>query len=392
VFSATKTKAVVGLDIEAGSAAATEVRVNGSVEVARHGVVALDPGVFREGEVSDSEALGEALKELFSKRKLSRTVRLGIANQRVAVRTLRLPAIENTDELETAIRFQAQDHIPMPLDQAVLDWEVVGHPSGPEGQRQVDVVAVAARRDMLTSVMDALGHAGLRAIGIDHSAFGMIRALKSGEHAAVGAAGYVAAPQAGTVPYEERIARHVGGEEAVAPPPLPTDPAAGATPAKLYCNLGDVTNLAVAHGSSCLFTRISAFGVEGIAQKLAERRQLTLEHARQWLAHVGLENPVETIEGDRETVSAAREALAEGAAKLADELRLSLEFYAAQEGAVAVEGVIACGPGTTIPGLVERLQRDLGHPFQIGRPAALSHLDDAAAARLTLSYGLALEE
>ena len=70
---------------------------------------------------------------------------------------------------------------------------------------------------------------------------------------------------------------------------------------RLYCNLGDVTNLAVARGSTCLFTRVSSFGVEGIAQKLAERRQLTLEHARQWLVHVGLEQPIEQIEGDRET-------------------------------------------------------------------------------------------
>ena len=83
--------------------------------------------------------------------------------------------------------------------------------------------------------------------------------------------------------------------------------------------------------------------------------------------------------------------LTRGRRKLADEIRLSLEFYGAQEGAVAVDGIVACGPGTTIPGLVERLQRDLGHPFAVGRPSALGALDEAAAARLTLSYGLALE-
>ena len=110
------------------------------------------------------------------------------------------------------------------------------------------------------------------------------------------------------------------------------------SPARLYCNLGDVTNLAVARGSSCLFTRISPFGVEGIAQQLAERRELTLEHARQWLVHVGLERPVEEIEGDPEHVAAAREASTEGAARLVDELRLSLEYYGAQEGAVPVDG------------------------------------------------------
>ena len=88
-------------------------------------------------------------------------------------------------------------------------------------------------------------------------------------------------------------------------------------PAKLFCNLGDVTNLAVARGTSCLFTRIASFGIEGIAQKLAERRRLTVEHSRQWLIHVGLDQPVEAIEGDVEHVGAARECLADGAARLA---------------------------------------------------------------------------
>ena len=389
MFSTTKNKAVVGLDIEAGSIAATEVRANGSVEVTGQGVTELDPGVFREGEVADPEALSAALKDLFAEYKLARNVRLGIANQRVAVRTLSLPSIEDRDELETAIRFQAQDHIPMPLDQAVLDWQVVGHTTGAEGHRQVNVVAVAARRDMLAALLDALGRSGLRPIGIDHSAFGMLRALKHGQYSAVGAAGYVAAPSA-AIPYEQRGAQ--AGLPATGVDGAVSADVRGSEPAKLYCNLADVTNLAVAQGSSCLFTRISGFGVEGIAQKLAERRELTLEHARQWLVHVGLDTPLGGLDGDAETIEAARGVLDEGAAKLADELRLSLEFYAAQEGAVAVESVIACGPGTTIPGLVERLQRDLGHPFQIGRPSALAHLDDAAAARLTVSYGLALEE
>ena len=114
-----------------------------------HGALPLAAGIFREGEVADPDALGEAIKELFTQHKLSRNVRLGIANQRVAVRSMRLPAIDDRDELETAIRFQAQDHIPMPLEQSVLDWQVVGHYQGEDGERKVDVVAVAARRDMI---------------------------------------------------------------------------------------------------------------------------------------------------------------------------------------------------------------------------------------------------
>ena len=388
MLSTKSTKAVVGLDIEAGSVAAAEASANGHPAVGKFAIVPLGAGIFREGEVTDPEALGDTLKELFSNGKLSKTVRVGMASQRVAVRTLRLPRIDDRAELETAIRFQAQDHIPMPLEHAVLDWQVVGETTGEGGERYVDVVAVAARRDMLGGLMQALTRAGLRPVGIDLSAFGMIRALAGEPYEPVDPGDYVDAPG----PAE------AGGESGGSVQPQAEASAAAATsapesgPARLYCNLGDVTNLAVARDSTCLFTRISPFGIEGIAQKLAERRELTLEHARQWLVHVGLDKPLEQTEGDGATVSAARDSLAEGAARLVDELRLSLEYYAAQEGAVPVDGVVACGPGTTIPGLARRLQRDLGQRLEVGRPRALSHLDGPTAARLTLSLGLALEE
>jgi type IV pilus assembly protein PilM len=386
MLSTSKNKAIVGLDVEAGSVAATELASNGSPAVAKYGIAPLAAGLFDEGEVSDPEGLGDALKELFARHKLSKTVRVGLASQRVAVRTLRLPLIEDHNEFETAIRFQAQDHIPMPLDQAVLDWQVVGHSTGANGERQVEVVAVAGRRDMLGGLMEALTRAALRPVGIDLSAFGMIRALAREAHSPVDPGDSVEAPGVEPPTYEDRIAGHAEGEGATA------ESALESLPAKLYCHLGDVMNLAVARGETCLFTRVSLFGVEGIAQKLAERRELSLDHARQWLVHVGMEQPLEQIDGDEATVAAARAALTEGAARLVDELRLSLEFYAAQEGAVPIEGVVACGPGTIIPGLTERLQGALGQRFELGRPRALAHLDPAEAARLTLALGLALEE
>jgi type IV pilus assembly protein PilM len=387
MLSTAKNKPVVGLDVEAGSVAATEVAANGEVAVSKFGVVPLASGVFRDGEVSDADALGEAFKELFTRNRLSKNVRLGVASQRVAVRTFRMPAIDDRKELETAIRFQAEDQMPMPLDQAVFDWQVVGHSTGESGERFADVVAVAARRDSLGGLIGALRQAGLRPVGIDLSAFGMIRALASDPGQAVGPGGWVHTP-ASRDATGEQVPEHLGGAGSTA-----TEEAASvSSPTRLYCNLGDVTNLAVARGSACLFTRISPFGIEGIAQKLAERRQLNLEHARQWLVHVGLEAPVEGIEGDPVIVSATRDALAEGTGRLVDELRLSLEFYSAQDEALPVDGVVACGPGTTIPGLVERLQRDLGQRFVVSRPEPLAHLDGPTAARLTVPFGLGLEE
>lgn len=355
MLGATKTNTIVGLDIESGSIAATEVGRNGASGVAKTAIAPLEPGIVSEGEVRDPEALADALKEFFSDSKLGKSVRLGLANQRVVMRTLRLPLIEDDEELETAVRFQAQDQIPMPLDQAVLDHEVVARDNGAEsGERHMDVVAVAARRDMVSSLAQAMRKAGLRPAGIDLSAFGMIRALDEG----------TPAPVEGEAP----------------------------APTTLYCYLGDVTNLAVARGGVCLFTRIAPFGIENIATRVAERDGSTLEDARDWLAEVGLEEPIDDFEEDREQAISARDALTDGSSKLVDEMRVSLEFYGAQEGAPPVERVVACGPGTTIPGLPERIEEGIGLSIDVKSPAALSGVDDEDAARLTVSYGLALSD
>jgi type IV pilus assembly protein PilM len=352
-----KDSAMVGVEIEAGSIGVAEVRSNGSAHLAASATAPLATEAFRDGEVRDPEAVAEALRSLFTEHKLSKRVRLGIANQRVVVRTLRLPAIDDPSELAAAVRFAAQEQIAMPLDQAVIDHRVVGGVGAIDGAGpQIDVIVVAARQDMIASSLKPLRDAGLEPVGVDLSAFGMIRALDEGTNA----------PQA-------------DGEPQHAPA------------AVLYCNFGDVTNLAVAKGRSCLFTRVSPVGMEDMVASLASGTGLPPEHAQMWLQHVGLERPTTEIEGDPDTVGKSRIALESGASALLDELRLSLDFYGAQESAVPVERVVLCGPGSELAGLGAHMEPILGLPIAVGRPEALAGLDPASAARLTLPFGLALE-
>lgn len=352
--------ALVGLEIEAGSIAAAEVRGDDSEQLTATASIAIPPEAFHDGEVTEPETVAAALRELFGQHKLSRRVRLGIANQRVVVRTLRLPVIEDPTELDSAVRFTAQEQIAMPLEQAVIDHRVVGGAPAVEGAPpQIDVIVVAARRDMIAASLKPLHDAGLEPVGVDLSAFAMIRALANGPALAVEA-------EAGEGP---------PGADAV-----------------LYCNVGDVSNLAVARGRSCLFTRVSPIGLDDIAGSLSASTQLSPEHARMWLAHVGLSQPLEQVEGDPEVVAKARAALETGAVALLDELRLSLDFYGAQEGALPVGRIVLCGDGSAIPGLAETMEPGLGMPIEVGLPAALSGHDPAAAARLTLPYGLGLDQ
>ncbi len=167
---------VVGLDVQPGLVAAVKARVNGHILAERAAAQPLDADTVREGEVVDVEALSHALRELFADGTLGKRVRVGIANQRTVMRTLDLPPVSDRKELAAAVRFQAQDQVPMPLSNAVLDFHPLGLIDTPAGSRQ-RVVLVAAQRDMVERLLAAVRGAGLIAEGVDLSAFALIRSL-----------------------------------------------------------------------------------------------------------------------------------------------------------------------------------------------------------------------
>ncbi len=355
-----KSPALVGVDIDADSVAAAFPE--DGVGPVRAGVQRLADGAYAGGEIVDADAVAEGLRELFSRGKLPKRVRLGVASESVAFRTLRLPLIEDSEQLQAAVRFQAQEQISMPLDTAVLDHQVIGAGVGDDGSRHLDVAVVAARRQSIDLLLTAARKAGLEPAGIDLSAFGMIRALATP----------VTRPAVETAPADGPEAEEY-------------------TPAKLFCSLAGVTNLAIAKDFSCLFSRVAQFGVRQIAEELATDNGMLLEHAEQWLVYTGLAAPLEEIQGDPAAAAAARGALEANVGRLADELRLSLDYYGAQEGAVPVEDVVLCGWGSAIPGLPEALGAALGRAVSTRQPSGLAGYPLGEAARLTLPYGLALE-
>lgn len=235
----------------------------------------------------------------------------------------------------------------MPLEQAVLEHQTLGMVDTPDGPR-TRVVLIAARRDMIDRLLEATTRAGLRPQSIDLSAFAMIRALHSGD--------------------------------------------AGAT--TLYVNVGGITNLAIADGTTCVFTRVIAYGIESVAGELAERRALTLEHAHGWLKHVGLVTPVEEIEGDSEIIVEARNVLTEGVRRIGDEVRNSLDFHVMQEGSSAVERVVLTGPAVAITGFADQIAQQIGETVEVGlvsegKAGAFGGID---AGRLAIAAGLAVDE
>ncbi|QEC49378.1 type IV pilus assembly protein PilM [Baekduia soli] len=341
---------IVGLEIEPSAIHAAAVTVNGHISVKHAAVVPLETGIIRDGEVNDVAGLAEALRSLYRENKgLDKKVRIGIANQKIVVRVLELPPIEDRKELEAAVRFQAEDQIPMPLDSAVLDFQPLDIVDTDHGRR-LRVLLVAARREMVDKVLAACKAAGLKPEGVDLSAFAMIRALY----------------------------RPTATEE---PEPV------------LYLSVGGLTNLAVAEGTMCLFTRVVGGGLESIAIELAERKGLTLAHARGWLRHVGLVTPVSEMTSDDhdEIAEEARTVLLDGVRRIGGEVRNSLDFHHAQDGmSPRVERAVLTGAAAGVQGFGDALAAELGMPVDCipveGTPDGLDpHL-------LTIAAGLAVEE
>jgi type IV pilus assembly protein PilM len=393
---------LVGLDIQPGFVAAVQARVNGSIRAERAVTLPLPADSVRDGEVMDEDALSDTLRELFADSGLSKRVRVGVANQRTVLRTLELPPVTDQKELAAAVNFQAQDQVPMPLNNAVMDFHPLGIIDTPAGPRQ-RVVLVAAQRDMVERLLTAVRRAGLSAEGVDLSAFALIRSL------------YRRDPeQTGRV---------------------------------LYLNVDGLTNLAIAEGPVCRFTRVVGSGLEGMASELAERRSIALADARALLAAVDLsgpapsegehavpqapdeqvgadEQPPSSPEGDplsaEDAEASEREmsyeelADAEGAAAaqapqsdadvwavlengirdISGEVRNSLDFHRSQDGGGEVSHVVMSGSAQDIPGFAEALGRSLGVEVRAGQ-IALPQEGFAAGVsphRLAIATGLAAAE
>ncbi len=407
---------VVGLDIQPGFVAAVRARVNGSIVAERAAAVPLSPDAMRDGEVVDEAGLAEALKDLFAEHNLGKRVRVGVANQRTVLRTLELPPVTDQKELAAAVSFQAQDQVPMPLGNAVLDFHPLGIIDTPAGPRQ-RVVLVAAQRDMVERLLSAVRQAGLTAEGVDLSAFALIRSLY----------------------------RHEEGQ----------------TGRVLYLNVDGLSNLAIAEGTVCRFTRVVGSGLEGMAAELAERRGVALVDARVRLLEGDLRAPAEPEPEPDEPAASAEEpehdehgdvpgaeipepelidlsaeaqalpsvqeqearelemsyeelaaapvapaaapeasdadvlmVLENGVRDISGEVRNSLDFHRSQDGGGEVSHVVLSGAAQDIPGFAEALQLSLGVEVRSASLEVAGALREGGVSphRLAVATGLAATE
>lgn len=344
-------KSRIGLDVGSTAVRVAEVTGGDSPVLTRAAQVPLPPGAVENGEVRQPEVVSDALRELWQRSGVKdRAVQLGVGNQRVVVREISLPWLPEK-EMRASLAMQVQEYIPMPVDQAVLDYDPVGEQEV-EGRRMLRMLLVAAQRNMVDALVTAVEGARLSPAGIDLTPFAIVRAV-------------------GTPAGEQDLEEGAGGDEAVVD--------VGA----------QVTNICVHDRGIARFVRILPSG----------GRDITLAIARS----LGVDDDVaerlkrgETVDGAPGAEEVQRAAMSR-AGSFVDEIRSSLEFYAAQVPGAKIGRVVVTGGGSKLNGFLELMGDrlpvtvDRGRTFE--RVASRLDLDPEALADaepvLAVAVGLA---
>jgi type IV pilus assembly protein PilM len=319
-------KQLVGLSVGASQLTAAVVVNNGKpklVKAARH---TLPADVVAGGEVRDSEALANEIAAFFAEADLPRkNVRLGIGSSRTGVRVFERPAVDDPRQLANAIRFRAYETLPIPIEEAMLDYHIVEETTTPDR-----VLLAVAYRDLVDRFAATCAAAKIDLVGIDIEAFALLRA--------------------------------VGGE------PLKAGERAEA--ARVAVSIGhDRTTVAVSDGRLCEFTRVLDWGGARVTAAIERALEVDAGEAEQVKRSLDISGRATEEPGDERTTRAAEAARRE-VNGLARELASSLHFYQDQPDSLGFAEITITGGGAHLQGLAEQLEELIGIHVRVADPFA----------------------
>jgi len=366
-------KGRIGLDIGSTAVRAAELSAGAQPTVVRAAQRPLPAGAVENGEVRDPGAVSQALRDLWKDGGFSSgQAWLGVGNQRVVVREIALPFLPEK-ELKASLSLQVQEFIPMPVDEAVLDYDPIGE-FEQDDRKMLRMLLVAAQRAMVDLTVQSVRGAGLEPMGLDLIPFALVRAV-------------------GTPDISMDL--DGSGEEAI-------------------IDIGaHVTNIVVHDRGATRFVRILPSGGRDVTIAIARAAGVDDMTAERLKRGEGTEEsgagatppPPATPEGESpEGATTApkpqqvRQVALQRAAAFVDEVRSSLEFYTAQAREARIARVVVTGGGSKLDGLLDLMRQRIPVPVEPGRvfqhvPSALKESEESLASAepfFAVSVGLAI--
>ncbi len=340
----TKKQSLVGLDIGSHTVKAVELEAqpNRGHRLVNYGISAPLAEAIVDGEIMDRQLVTDTVSNLLESRGIvARNVVAAVSGRAVIVKKITMNRLSEEDA-QQAIYWEAEQHVPYDINDVSLDFAILGPAADP---KQMQVLLVAAKKDMVTSFADLIREAGLEPIVVDVDSFAIQNALE---------ANYDFQP-----------------EEVVA-----------------ILNVGaEITNINIVQGGVPYFTKDLQVGGNGFVDAVQRRFNLSQSEAAAAVrGEAGAELEVAPV------VEQACEPLATALERAQAYLRTTGE-------AGAVTRIMLCGGGSLTPGITDFLHRRFSVPTEIANPLARISYDPSlfagqdvnkVAPFLTVGIGLSL--
>ncbi|MBK5211126.1 MAG: type IV pilus assembly protein PilM [Coriobacteriia bacterium] len=338
----------VGLDIGHNQIRAAQLkRHNGELVLHDFGSISIPKDATDEGEIIDTAAITEALKTFWRERKFTgKVVATGVANQQIIFRMIDFPWTEEKD-LREAVLLQAQEFIPIPVEDAIIDFAITGEKVNDKGERVYELMLSAVERNIIDKVVSSIQDAGLKLARIDLTPLALVRSVLGDNEAPINYDGFF------------------GETETVA---------------VLHIASG-TTNLAIVEAGVPRFIRFLPTGGDMFTTMLARELDIPLDEAEKIKRDLGLpalDGSVPALmDYDAELVFKAQSVLEREVSRYINELRLSLEFYISNSASGAeITKIFATGSGMRLINLPAYLEASLKADIQIADPFASISVSD----------------
>jgi len=344
-----KSKLAVGLDIGSSSVKLIQLKEKkGGYALQAFGVAKLPPETIVDGALINSGAVVQAIQELLAEHKVkAREAAIGVRGHSVIIKKISLPRMSQ-DELDESIQWEAEQYIPFDVKDVNIDTQILT-PDG-DAAGQMDVLLVAAKKDMINDYTSVCAEAGLQAAVVDVDAFAVQNAFE---------ASYELQP----------------GETVV------------------LINVGaSVTNINILAGGTTTFTRDVTMGGSAFTEEIQKQLNISAEEAE--ALKVGGQGETDAV-----VPQEVERVIQQVAEQLAGEVQRSLDFYAATAADNRIARVYLSGGTARIPALFKILEQRTGVPVEVLNPFKAIEVDDRkfdpmlithSAASAAVAVGLAL--
>src|SRR5258706_2220974 len=174
-----KKQSLVGLDIGSHTIKAVELEGDSSKthKLIRWGISAPLAEAIVDGEIMDRQLVTDAISNLLESRGIkSRNVVAAVSGRAVIVKKIVMNKLA-AEDAQQAVYWEAEQHVPYDINDVSLDFEILG--AAPNDPKQMQVLLVAAKKDMVMSFGDLMREAGLSPAVVDVDSFAAQNALEA---------------------------------------------------------------------------------------------------------------------------------------------------------------------------------------------------------------------